>query len=186
MRCRNFVNLNYDPNTLDYDQAKARKRKKLCFKLSIAFFAFVLGVGVGIGLCSLFVYKVLFSGFLNSQAPTVPVLAHRGIFSSHGSAWTAMSKWWKKSTIFNFWLLSQSTRKLIFQYRKLFKNIKGLFSEIQFYKFLRKLTKIRSLNFRLWWWSEKIVTHRLMKRKFSIKVKTKQINCIKFWLITVV
>ena len=86
--------------TLDHDQARARKRKKLCFKLSIAFFAFVLGVGLGIGLCSLFVHKVLFSGFLNSQAPAVSALAHRGIFSSQGSAWTAMSKRWKKSRHF--------------------------------------------------------------------------------------
>ena len=50
IRYRNFVNPNYDPNTLDRDQARARRRKKLTYGLSIALVALLLMTGVGIGI----------------------------------------------------------------------------------------------------------------------------------------
>ena len=100
MRFRNFVNLNYDPNTLDHDQAKARKRKKLCYKLLMAFLVFVLGVGLGIGLCSFFIHQVPLSGFLKSQAPAVPELAHRGIFQFSRLSLNCYVKTGKNITLF--------------------------------------------------------------------------------------
>ena len=50
IRYRNFVNPNYDPNTLDRDQARARRRKKLTYGLSIALVALLLITGVGISI----------------------------------------------------------------------------------------------------------------------------------------
>ena len=62
------MNPNYDPNTLDRDQARARRRKNLIYGLSIALVALLLMTGVGIGIWRFSITEVL------SRNVTKPVI----------------------------------------------------------------------------------------------------------------
>ena len=44
------MNPNYDPNTLNRDQARARRRKRVYIGLSTAFFVLIVAAGLGIGI----------------------------------------------------------------------------------------------------------------------------------------